>query len=246
MNLRTRTARTCVAHFPEIVLLVAKEDSVLREVFLPSLHSLNVESCAISLRTLEYCSIESLLVELVNLSEKLPSPVDCLNLEVITEAPVSEHLEHCMVICVAADLLKVVVLTAHAKTFLAVCDSFPLCRAVAEEPILELVHTGICEHKSRVVLYDHRCRWHDLMTLRSEEVKECFSNFLRCHIYTLLFLHLKMSRPPFGGRIAAHKLQLAKIQKISVMCACDQPKWCRYIYNSSYIFPLLRLYIMLI
>ena len=60
-----------------------------------------------------------------------------------------------------------------------------------------------------------------------------------------LFLLFVVSHPSLGGYIAAYKLQLAKIQKISVMCACDQLKWCRYIYNSRYIFPLLRLYIML-
>ena len=128
-------------------------------------------------QSLEHCSVESVLVELIYLCEELPCPVDRLYLEVVTEAPVSEHLEHGVVVCVASYLLEVVVLAAHAETFLAVRNPLPLCRAVAEEPVLELIHSGVGEHERRVVLHDHRCRRHDLVTLRSEEVKECFSDF---------------------------------------------------------------------
>ena len=82
-----------------------------------------------------------------------------------------------MVVCVAAYFLKVVMLSAHSETFLAVSNPLPFSRAVAEEPVLELVHAGIGEHECRVILYDHRCRWDNLVSLGSEEVQKGFSDF---------------------------------------------------------------------
>ena len=165
MNLRAWSAWASVSHFPEIVLLVSEKDAVLRKMLLPGFHSFDVKACAVCFRSFEYCCVKSVLVELVNFSEELPCPVDCFYLEVVSETPVSEHLEHGMVICVASYLLEVVVLAAHAKAFLAVSHSFPSCRTIAEEPVLELVHTCVGEHKRRVVFYNHGCRWHNLMPL---------------------------------------------------------------------------------
>jgi hypothetical protein len=44
MNLRAGTAGTCVAHLPEVVVLVAVDDVVLREVLLPVAGSLVIAS----------------------------------------------------------------------------------------------------------------------------------------------------------------------------------------------------------
>ena len=76
MYLGARPARACVAHFPEVVLLVSEKDAVFRKMSLPGFHSLHVECGAVSLRSLEYCSIKSVLVELIDFGEKLPRPVD--------------------------------------------------------------------------------------------------------------------------------------------------------------------------
>ena len=56
-----------------------------------------------------------------------------------------------------SDLLQVIVLSAHTETLLGVSRPMCLRGYVAEEDVLELVHSGIGEHKCRVVLYDHRC-----------------------------------------------------------------------------------------
>ena len=165
VDLRAWAAWTCIAHFPEIVLLVSEQDAVFGKIFLPCFKRLGVECGAVCLRSLEHCRIKSVLVKLVHFCEKLPSPLDGFSLEVVSETPVSEHFEHRVVIGVSSHLFKVVVLSAHTKTFLAVRDSFPLCRTVAEEPVLELIHAGIGKHKRRVVLHNHRCRWHNLMPL---------------------------------------------------------------------------------
>ena len=91
---------------------------VFREIFQPCLSGLLVEGCPIFLGTLEYGGIEFCLVYLVNFREKFPSPGDGLSLEIVAEAPVSEHLEHRMVIGIVSYFLEVIVLSAHAEAFL--------------------------------------------------------------------------------------------------------------------------------
>ena len=67
-------------------------------------------------------------------------------------------------------------LSAYTKAFLAVGHSLPFRGTVAEEPVLELVHSGVGEHECRVVLYDHRCRRHNLVALGRKEVQEGLSD----------------------------------------------------------------------
>ena len=156
MDLAARTAWACITHFPEIVVLVSKEDMILRHMFFPGLASLGIEFCAIFGRAFEYGRIKLGLVNLVNFCEKFPCPVDRLCLEIVSETPVSEHLEHGVVTSVVTHRLEVVVLSAHAEALLAVCRPAELRCAVSEENVFELVHSGIGKHQCRVVLYDHR------------------------------------------------------------------------------------------
>ena len=79
-------------------------------------------------------------------------------LEVIPKGPVSKHLKHRVVVRIMAHLLEVVVLTAHAQTFLRVGHAAALGFDVAENDVLELVHTGVGEHQRGIVLDHHRGR----------------------------------------------------------------------------------------
>ena len=178
VNLATRTARTCLAHLPEIIVLVTTDNVVLRQILLPIVVSLLVEWHTVRLRALEYCCIHSRLIESVNLSQKLPSPADSLLLEIVAERPVSEHLKHCVVVCIVTYLLQVVVLTRYTQTLLRVGCTRSTTRGIAKEDILKLIHTRIGKHQCRVVLYHHRCRWNNLVLFCSEKVQKCLSNFV--------------------------------------------------------------------
>ena len=156
MNLGTWAAWACVAHFPEVVVLVSKHDMVLRHMLEPGLFGFVVHLRAVFGGALEHCRVEQVLVYSVHLGEQFPRPVDGFGLEVVAEAPVAEHFEHGVVICVVADLLEVIVLSADAQALLTVGRPFVRGFAVAEEDVLELVHSGIGEHEGRVTLYDHR------------------------------------------------------------------------------------------
>lgn len=62
-----------------------------------------------------------------------------------------------MMAAVVTHGFQVIVLTAYAEALLCVCCTGELGRRVAKEDVLELVHSGVGEHKRRVILDDHRC-----------------------------------------------------------------------------------------
>ena len=52
---------------------------------------------------------------------------------------------------------------------------------VAQNNVLELVHTCIGEHQCGVIFNDHRSRWDNLVSFRLEKAFERISNFFSCH-----------------------------------------------------------------
>ena len=120
MKFRTRTARTCVTHFPEVVVLVAIDDMILWQELFPDRSRLFITRETFLRRTFKDCCVEVLRVNLEHVNDILPSPRDCFLLEVIAKRPVAEHLEHGVVISVMSYLLKVVVLARYTKTLLSI------------------------------------------------------------------------------------------------------------------------------
>jgi hypothetical protein len=118
MDLRAGSARTRVAHFPEVIMFVAIDDMIFRKIFLPFAGSFVVAVETFSRTTLEDRCIEMVGVELQGGDEIFPGKADGLFLEIVTERPVAEHLEHRVVIGVVADLFQIVVFAAYAKTLL--------------------------------------------------------------------------------------------------------------------------------
>ena len=178
VNLAAGTAGASLTHLPEVVVLVTADNVILGQILLPELICLSVEGNTILLATLEYGSIEAALVQTINACEQFPCPLDSLLLEVIAERPVTEHLEHGVVISIVTYLLQVVVLTRHTQTLLRIGCTRVFARSIAQEDILKLVHTGVGKHQRRVALYDHRSRRHNGMLLRSEEVQKGLANFI--------------------------------------------------------------------
>ncbi len=170
--LRAGTAGACVAHLPEVVVLVAVDDVVGGHVLEPELCSLVVALQAFFFRTLEHGDVEVFRVEVQHVDEIFPCPVDGTLLEVVAEAPVAQHLEHGVVVGVVAHLFQVVVLAAHAEAFLRVGPAAWLRVACAEDDIFPLVHSGVGEHQCGVVFYYHRCGGHDGVAFRLEEFLE--------------------------------------------------------------------------
>ena len=158
MDLRARTARTRIAHLPEVVVLVAVDDVVGRYVLCPVTCSLVVALQTFLLAALEHGNVEVLWVELQYFSKVFPCHIDGTLLEVVAEAPVTEHLEHGVVISIMTYLFEVVVLTANTETFLSINTTYILTWVLCtEDDVFPLVHTSICKHQRRVILDNHRC-----------------------------------------------------------------------------------------
>ena len=157
MDLTAGTARAGITHLPEIVVLVTVKDMILGQELLPDGGSLVVALQTLLGATFKYGCVEVLGVQFEDIDQILPCPAYCLFLEIVTERPVAQHLEHGVVVGVMSYLLQVVVLTAYAQAFLRVCHTAALGGAVAQNDILELVHSGVGEHKGGVILDHHGC-----------------------------------------------------------------------------------------
>ena len=181
MDFRARTARTRVAHLPEIVVLVAVNDMVGGEIFAPVAGRLVVAAEPFFGRAFEHRYIEVLRVDVERFHQILVGPRDGLPLEIVAEAPIAEHLKHGVVISVVAHLFQVVVLSAHAQTLLRIGLPATLGLGIAQNDVLKLVHAGVGEHQRRVVLDDHRRRRHNQVAMRLEKLLERVAYFVGCH-----------------------------------------------------------------
>ena len=188
MYLRARTTRTCVSHFPEVVVLVAIDDMVGRHMLSPITCSLIITNEVFFLRTFEHGHIQVLGVKLQYIHKIFPCHIDGTFLEIITKTPVAEHLEHGVVISVVSNLFEVVVLTANAETLLRVGTATGFWVTCTEDNVFPLVHTSISEHQCRVVLDYHRSRRYDCMSFRFEIILERIADFISCHHVFLCFI----------------------------------------------------------
>ena len=156
VNLRARTARTCIAHLPEVIMLVSVDDMILGNVLSPIFGCLVVAWNILLGRTLEHCYIEILRIQLEHINQILPSHIDSTLLEVVAETPVAQHLEHGVVVGVVTNLLQVVMLSANTQALLCIRSTTWLGVTCAENNIFPLVHTCVRKHQRWVILNNHR------------------------------------------------------------------------------------------
>src|SRR5438132_14417116 len=92
------------------------------------------------------------------LDHELPCPLDRFLLEIITEAPVTEHLKKGVMIGVESDVFEVVMFPSGTNAFLRVGYARGLPRRLlwAEENGHELIHSGIGEKEIRRVRHERR------------------------------------------------------------------------------------------
>ncbi|MND20558.1 hypothetical protein D3C80_108910 [compost metagenome] len=120
-DLGTRTARTCVAHLPEVVrrirraFVVADADNALTwdtDFFFPDFVSFIIGFVHGNPQTLFR------QVEPVFTGQQFPRELDSIVFEVVAEAEVAQHLEESMVTCGVADVFQIVVFTARTHATL--------------------------------------------------------------------------------------------------------------------------------
>ena len=134
---------------------------------------LGIEGCRIAFRgTIDRC-VEALGGELPALDQQLPCPGDRLLLEIITEGPVSQHLEKGVVVGIESYILEIVVLASCAYALLRISSPWRsvVARGRTEKDRHELVHPGIREEKVGGVGQQTRGR-DDGVLLAAEEIEE--------------------------------------------------------------------------
>ena len=157
VDLGAGTAGPGLAHHPEVVLAVAIDDvhrgieSGLGEDRSPEIVGLLVEFGRIALRWCVDRRVEAVRGHLPAFRQQLPGPGDRLDLEVIAEGPVPQHLEKGVVIGIVADIIKVVVLASGADAFLRIGGPRRIVGSGlgAEEIGNELVHPRVREEQVR-------------------------------------------------------------------------------------------------
>ena len=175
MDLRARSARTGLAHLPEIVLFVEAEDAVLGHAgdFLPQLFGVVVFA--------EDGDVELVLGQAVILGDQVPGELDGFGFEIVAEGEIAQHLEEGVVAAGVADVLEVVMLAAGADAFLRGGGARIVALFEPEEDVLELVHAGVGEQQRGVVRGHQRRAAHDAMAAGVKEVEKALTDFVACH-----------------------------------------------------------------
>jgi hypothetical protein len=188
VNLGARAAGAGVAHHPEIVLLVAVDDvnlgieAGLFEDAGPDVVGFLVQLGRLALAGLVDGGKEALRRDAPDLGEQLPAPGERVLLEVVSEGPVAQHLEHRVVVGVEADVLEVVVLAAGADAFLRVGHArrIPGRLLLTKKDRDELVHAGVCEKQIGRIGQERRRR-HDCVLFLAKEIEKRLSDLRRGH-----------------------------------------------------------------
>ena len=180
VDLRTGTARTGIAHLPEVIVLIAIDDMIGRHMLQPVASRLIVTLQVLLCRTLKHGHIEIGRIQVQHIHQVLPSHVDGALLEVIAKAPVSQHLEHRVVVRIMTYLLQIVMLSAHAQALLRIRTAAGLRLVCTKDDVFPLVHTCIRKHQCRISFHHHRCGRDDRMPLLGEEVLKRFTDFFCC------------------------------------------------------------------
>ncbi len=117
MNFAAWTAGTGLAHFPEIFLLSEAADAFGGQTADLRPQALGVIVVEVNGR------VESVLGQAPFLGQQIPGPLDRFGFIIIAEGPIAEHLEKGVMIGVAADSFKIVVLAANAQALLRACGA---------------------------------------------------------------------------------------------------------------------------
>src|SRR5436309_9233156 len=116
------------------------------------------------------------------LDHEFPRPFDRFLLEIITEAPIAQHLEKGVVISVEPDVFEVVMFPPCADAFLRVDHArrLPGRLLLAEKNGHELIHAGVGEKEIWRIRHERR-RGHSRVLLFAKEIEKTLTNLSTGH-----------------------------------------------------------------
>ena len=165
-DLRTRPARSGIAHPPEIVRAGDPDDPVIAETghLAPDPHRLVVFRV--------YGHHQAVLGEGKILGDQLPGIRDRLLLEVVAKTEIPQHLEKRVMPRGVADIVEVVVLAAGAHAFLRRRGTHVVPLLLAGEHVLELHHARVGEHQRGIIARHQRRALDHAVFIAGEVVEE--------------------------------------------------------------------------
>ena len=157
MNFRTWSTRSGVSHHPEIIFLVAINYMHIRiktgpfKYQLPMLVSFLIKLGRVPFARHINSRKETGRRKSPPINKKFPSPFDGLFFEVITERPITQHLEECLVICIKSNIIKIIMLASCTDALLRIsCPRrFIGCLLCPKKERYELIHPSISEQEPR-------------------------------------------------------------------------------------------------
>ncbi len=170
VDFRARAARPGVAHLPEVVGEAEFGDPVGRHQSGPDVERRMVARNA--LLALEDAGKQALRIQFPDGRQQLPRKRQRVFLEIVAERKVAEHLEERVMPERRPDVVEVVVLAAHAHALLRCRRSTVVAPFLAEEHVLELVHSRVGEQQRRIVGRDQGGRGHDAVAVPGEIVQK--------------------------------------------------------------------------
>ena len=165
-DFRTRTARTSIAHGPEIVrrrnaddAIIGKTGNLLPEIKRFVIFRINSDE-------------KALFGETKITGDQVPGVFDRLFLEIIAKGEIPQHFKESMVSGGIADIVEVIVLSASAHAFLRCRRARRKRLFGARENVLERHHARIHEQEGRIVIrHQWRRRFHRVTTTFKEGQK---------------------------------------------------------------------------
>lgn len=154
-------------------------------------------------------SLHSSGVQTIHLGEEFPGEVDSVLLEVVTEGPVTEHLEEGVVVHVLTHIVQIVVLTTGANALLGVASSLQLSERtggvhlqitpvdknyLSEENRLVLVHSSVREEKGGVVQGDNRRGLHKGVLMLLKILNKSTTDLRRRPLHRTIVRHRSIER----------------------------------------------------
>ena len=131
MNFRTRSTRTLIAHFPKVIFLVPKYNSIFRNILLPNIPRFLIKRHILIRITFKNRNIQTVFVQFQYISQKFPCPVKCFFFKVITKRPVPQHFKHSMVIGIKTYIFQIIMLSRNTKTFLSIGYTFAFWSSIS-------------------------------------------------------------------------------------------------------------------
>ena len=181
INFRAASARTGIAHGPEVVGHAELANVIGGHEIEPPLVRFVVAGNAFL--TLEDRDVERGRVEFPLLRQQVPGQLDGVVLEVIPEREVAEHLEERVMPQGGPDVVEIVMLAADAHALLRRRRARVVALLAAQEHVLELVHPGVREEQGRIVAGQQGTAGDAAVAVLLEVVQERTANFPGMHLF---------------------------------------------------------------